>query len=110
MSKQFNEAMKEYINNWGFPDCLSDNEAYYEYKFSPDGILNTNETEDYMFDDRNFKFSIWEPSTGLALFTMDFFKTTLRFSTVKPFIILELIYVHQAKWRKKGMASYYIKN
>jgi GNAT superfamily N-acetyltransferase len=104
-----NRDMKEYIKSWGLPDCLKDCSSEYEYKFSPHGIINTNEAEEYLYDDRNFKFSIWNPPTGLALFTMDFFKTPIQYSSKNPFIILELIYVHLPEWRKNGIASYYIK-
>ncbi len=103
-----NNDMKDYIINWGFPDCLKNSESKYEYKFDRDGIINTNETDKYEFGGRNFKFSIWDPATQLAVFTMDFFKTPLRAGISNPFMILELIFVHLPEFRKKGIASYYI--
>ena len=103
-----NNDMKDYIINWGFPDCLKNSESKYEYKFDCDGIINTNETDKYEFGGRNFKFSIWDPATRLAVFTMDFFKTPLRAGISNPFMILELIYVHLPEFRKRGIASYYI--
>jgi GNAT superfamily N-acetyltransferase len=100
--------MKEYIRNWGLPECLRDISSELIYKFDSHGILNTYE-ESYYVDDRNFKFCLYEPSTGLALLSMEFFKTPLGYSCSKPFIVLELLYVHQEFWRKKGIASFYIR-
>lgn len=101
------EAMKNLVIGWGLPKCLQERNEEVFFKFDDVGILNTNE-KGYYVRDGNLKFCLFEPATGSALFTMDFFKINPDLYGNKSVIKLELLYVHQESLRKNGIASYYI--
>lgn len=102
-------AMKDIVISWGLPDSLKDRSKELIFKFDDSGIINTNE-EGYAYRDGDVKFCLFEPATGLALFTMEFFKVSPKFfNDYKSVIWLELLYVHNESLRKVGIASYFMK-
>ncbi|MFP7378153.1 GNAT family protein [Bacillus paralicheniformis] len=105
-----NEMMRKRIIEWGLPECLKRSEYDLTFKFDDDGINDTKERE-YHCEDGNVKFCLFDEKSKKVLFSMDFFESGSRMSSLMKTkrIKLELLYVHDASLRKKGIASYFIK-
>ncbi|MED3687303.1 hypothetical protein P4534_00400 [Peribacillus butanolivorans] len=107
MSLEKDKTMKEVIIGWGLPDYLKEDEENIAYKFHDDGKHKGGQRD----REEDVKFTLYNKKTEKDLFTMDFYK---RGSVVEMMgkngnsIKLQLIHVHDASYRKKGISGHYI--
>ncbi len=104
----FSKEMANFIRGWGFPEILQKCKEDIVFKFNDEGL--TMVTEDgYHCRDRDVKFCLYNKKTKKVLFSIDFFIPGNALSKLsKKKMIIELLYVHDEKLRKKGISTYYL--
>lgn len=101
------KSMENLITGWGLPGCLERNKEHIIFKFDDESLMGTGE-KGYHCKVRNVKFCLYNVSSQMVIFSMDFFISNFPLSgKPSPRIELELIHVHDAFSRGKGVASYY---
>lgn len=102
------------IRSWGIPSCLESEKLDLEFKFNDSEIKNTKE-DNYHCHNESVKFCLYNTKKDLPILSMDFFGdvkgtgvVSRLYNNYSPKLKLELLFVHQDEWRRKGIASYYI--
>ncbi|MCM3169007.1 hypothetical protein [Peribacillus frigoritolerans] len=109
MSLGKDKTMEKIIIGWGLPEYLKKDEENIGYIFEDNGIREGG----HRCKKDDVKFSLYSKKTEKMLFTMDFYKSSdLILGMVgkqSNSIKLQLLHVHDASYRKKGISSHYIK-
>lgn len=107
-----NENMKNIIEGWGLPNILEFKNKNIKFIFNSNEIKNTHEIYNgLMYDSSSAKFCLYNIDNDEIIFIMDFMEHGRRvnnLSNCEPYLKLRIINVMNSKYRKKGIATYYL--
>ena len=100
--------MKNKIENWGFPLVLQERKIGFLFDSNIINNMKSEHSRKYYEDlhcrDGSVRFCLYDFESNSIVFTMDFLE--VRYAN---YIKLQILYVNDPKFRKKGIASYYLK-
>lgn len=112
MSNKINEDMKTIIEGWGIPKILEFRNKNIKFIFDSNEINNKDEIYQGLLCRKNTaKFCIYDVDNDEGIFIMDFIehgKRVNKLSNSQPYLKLMILNVMNSKYRKKGIATYYL--
>ncbi|WP_283592861.1 hypothetical protein [Paraclostridium bifermentans] len=113
MKREIDNNMKKIILGWRIPNVLELENRNIEFVFDSELILNIDDYYKNLYcKHNNVRFCLYDFDNENIIFSMDFFessKINLALTGEKPHMRLELLNVNDYRFRKKGIASYYLK-
>lgn len=109
--REHSKKMTDYIRGWGLPHCLKEIQKDIVFIFDDSYDCISEVEGGYHCHDDDVKFGLYNVKKDKILFTMDFYweeKSRAFYVPNLPRVNLALLYTHDAKYRKKGIASYYV--
>lgn len=112
MSNNIDENMRKIIEEWGIPDILELKEKNLKFIFDSSEI-NSDKLiyQGLLCRETTAKFCLYDIDNDEGVFVMDFLTCGIRdfgVHNTKPYLKLMIMNVMNSKYRKKGIATYYL--